>query len=219
VTGRRAGTWRWRWATLALVTAAAVVVGAVVVRHVGFWLVVSDPLAPARAIVVMTGDFPFRAMEAAAIYREGWAPEVWLPQSSAPAREAALRRLGFAVTREEESTRRLLERLGVPPGSIRVLTGAARNTREEIDLVRGELARIGGRAVVLVTSKAHTRRVRATWRALGGGTARAVVRYAREDPFEPGGWWRNTSDALAVSRELLGVINVWLGFPLSPAGG
>lgn len=194
----------------------AVTIGVLVARRVGFWLMVSDPLVPARAIVVLTGGFPFRAMEAAAIYHDGWAPEVWLLRAGAPAREAALRRLGLSMLGEEESNRRVLERLGVPPGAIHLPGGVARNTLEEVDLVRRELRRVGGGDVVLVTSKAHARRVRATWRTLGGERSRAVVRYARDDPFEPGAWWRSTSDALAVSREMLGMMNLWAGFPVRP---
>jgi hypothetical protein len=45
---------------------------------IGQWLMVADPLEPAKAIVVLSGRVPFRALEAASIYREGLAPEVWL---------------------------------------------------------------------------------------------------------------------------------------------
>ena len=47
-------------------------------RKVGRWLVDPDPLQHARAIVVLSGRLPFRSMEAAEVYRQGWAPEVWL---------------------------------------------------------------------------------------------------------------------------------------------
>ena len=49
--------------------------------RLGSWVVVADPLVKADAIVVFGGQLPFRAMEAAAIYHEGWAPEVWVTQS------------------------------------------------------------------------------------------------------------------------------------------
>jgi hypothetical protein len=29
-------------------------------------------------------------------------------------------------------------------------------------------------------------------------------------------WWRNTRDALAVVREILGLINLWAGLPVRP---
>jgi hypothetical protein len=70
--------------------------------------------------------------------------------------------------------------------------------------------------VILVTSKAHSRRLKATWRALVGDSPLAIVRYAREDPFDPGSWWRYTDDALSVIREVFGILNVWAGFPMKP---
>lgn len=47
-------------------------------RKVGPWLVDPDSLQHARAIVVLSGRMPYRAMEAAEIYRQGWAPGIWL---------------------------------------------------------------------------------------------------------------------------------------------
>jgi len=70
--------------------------------------------------------------------------------------------------------------------------------------------------VILVTSNPHTRRVRAIRGALLGNTSEVIVRYAREDPFNPTRWWRNTKGSLAVSREILGMMNVWAGFPVQP---
>jgi uncharacterized SAM-binding protein YcdF (DUF218 family) len=212
---RAGSTRRWgRWGIAAALVAIALgAAGLTTVRGVGHWLVVEDPLAQTRAIVVLTGHHPFRAMEAATLYREGWAGEVWLQRASAPAREAALRGLGFEVSGEEVPNRLVLERLGVPATSIRVLAGEARNTQEEVELVRRELARVGGDRVLLVTSKSHSRRLRAVWRA-GGDSAGAIVRYAAADPFEPRTWWRSTADALAVFREVLGLLNLWAGFPI-----
>ena len=84
------------------------------VHRIAYWLVVEDSLAQAQAIVVLGGDLPFRAMEADALYEQGWAPEVWLTQARAPAEEAALARLGIEVAGSESLKRRVLERLGEP---------------------------------------------------------------------------------------------------------
>jgi uncharacterized SAM-binding protein YcdF (DUF218 family) len=194
-------------------------VGALVpwgIRGLAHWLVVSDPLERAQAIVVLSGHLPFRAMEAASLYRQGWAPEVWVTRGSRPAEEAALARVGVQVIWPDAYNREVLEKLGVPPGAIRLLSEGVLNTAEEVRLVAREIERVGGDRVILVTSKPHSRRVRATWRAIVGGSPRAIVRYATSDPFDPGHWWRNTQDALAVSREVFGVMNVWARFPVQP---
>ena len=62
---------------------------------VGRWLIVCDPLQRSTAIAVMGGELPYRAMEAAAIYRQGWAPEVWVSHDDLDADvDSAMRRLG-----------------------------------------------------------------------------------------------------------------------------
>ena len=203
--------------------AAILVFGALVglllwgVSGLGRWLVVADPLERANAAVVLNGGLPFRAIEAAAIYRSGWVREVWVTRASNPAEEAVLARLRLDVDfRDEGSSRLILERLGVLPGDIRTLAPGARNTAEEVQIVARELTRAGGDRIILVTSKPHSRRVRATWRAVVGSISRAVVRYAESDPFDGNRWWEQTSDALAVSREVFGLMNVWAGFPIRP---
>jgi len=186
------------------------------VPKIGYWLVVADPLENAQAIVVLSGGVPFRAMEAASIYRNGRAREVWITRAISPAREAALAKLGIQFVRGETYNKQVLQKLGVPADAIRLLNKGVRNTEEEVQLITQELKRAGGERVILVTSKSHTRRVKTIWNSLVGDAAEAIVRHAKEDPFDPGRWWRNTKDALAVSREVFGMMNVWAGFPLRP---
>jgi hypothetical protein len=69
---------------------------------------------------------------------------------------------------------------------------------------------------ILVSSKYHTRRVRAIWHAAVGKKPEATVRFAYEDPYDPARWWQNTQDAVQAIRENLGLLNMWAGFPLQP---
>src|SRR5262245_64673147 len=110
--------WTWRTprirrALLPLALFCFVVAMALLgMSRLGYWLVVADPLEPARAIVVLGGPVPFRAMEAAAIYGQGWAPEVWLTNAVRTAEESALNRLGVAVVRGDAYNREVLKRFG-----------------------------------------------------------------------------------------------------------
>src|SRR2546425_812824 len=63
---------------------------------VGRWLVVEDPLVKARAIVILSGAMPMRAVEAAKLYRKGYAPEIWLTHSTEPARVLSAMGIPFA---------------------------------------------------------------------------------------------------------------------------
>ena len=181
-------------------------------RNVGRWLVVDDTLEPARAIVVLSGLTPYRAMEAAAIYRQGWAREVWLFKDNLRGANEAFARLGIHHTSEEEYDQQVLERLGVPTAAIRILESPTTNTKNEFELLREELRRQGGDKVILVTSPLHTRRVKAIWRRVVGSRPQAIVRHDTSEPTDPAHWWRSTSDVQDLFHENLGLINTSLGF-------
>lgn len=180
------------------------------VWYVGRWLVVQDPLQKAKTIVVLSGRMPVRALGAADLYRGGWAPQVWLTKSAEPGRTLA--GLSISYEGEEFYNTQVLVRQGVSADAIHILANPIVNTADEIAEIAASLPADGTGVVIIVTSKVHTRRVRALWRRLGRG--RAIVRAADEDPFEPARWWRTSGDALDVVRECLGLLNAWAGLPL-----
>jgi uncharacterized SAM-binding protein YcdF (DUF218 family) len=209
---------RWRRAVITLVVFGLLLVAVMPsgMSALGRWLVVTDPIDKASAIVVLVGAMPARAMEAARLYEQGWAPEVWLTRENRASRDAVLLHLGIRPPHDHEYSWEILVRLGVPSSVIRVLDPPILNTMQEVDLLARELRSAGGQRVILVTSKAHTRRVRATWWARVGDSPAAIVRSATQDGYNPERWWRRTGDVFAVSREALGLVNVWTGFPVQP---
>jgi len=182
--------------------------------HAGSWLVREDDLAPAQAVVVLTGGLPERALAAAEIFQRSKAKEVWLTQPRQPG--AAMQQLHLPYAGEDEYNRMVLISRGVPPDDIRILKPAISNTADEMKAVLEELERQPQSTVIAVTSKAHTRRVRAVWNRVSRGTAagRLLVRAAPEDSFDARHWWRTSNDALSVVREYLGLLNAWAGLPL-----
>jgi uncharacterized SAM-binding protein YcdF (DUF218 family) len=192
-----------------------VVFVAVIFLSIGRWLVVEDPLEKAQAIMVLSGAMPLRAIEAGRLYREGYAPEVWLTRSTEPA--GALEEMGISFAGEDYYNKLVLIHEGVPPEAIHVLEPPIVNTADEIRVAAAALTRGHGKAVIIVTTKAHTRRTRLLWRRLALGQGRAIVRAASGDSFDPGHWWRTTGDALDVVREALGLLNAWAGLPMNPA--
>jgi len=192
-----------------------VVVFVVIFFGIGRWLVVEDPIEKARAIVVLSGGMPVRAIEAGKLYREGYAPELWLTHSVEPGE--TLGEMGIPFAGEDYYNKLVLIHEGVPPEAIHVLEPPIVNTADEIKVAATTLARGKGEVVIIVTTKAHTRRTRLLWRRLAPGPGRAIVRAATGDSFDPRHWWRTTSDALDVVREALGLLNAWAGLPLHPA--
>jgi len=211
--------WKRRLRRILIATAALVVLvaGATwVFLRVGQWLVVEDQLEPAQAIVVLSGRMPSRAREAAEIYRQGFAAQVWVTRPVGPAEE--LQQMDIFYLGEEFYSQKILIHLGVPADAIHILEKPVVNTEEEVLEIAAELRRGEGRKVIVVTSKPHTRRVKAIWKARVGESPRALVRNASGDDYDGAHWWRRTHDALDVVREILGLANAWAGFPMRPAG-
>jgi uncharacterized SAM-binding protein YcdF (DUF218 family) len=179
---------------------------------VGRWLVIEDPLQQAHTIVVLSGAMPIRALEAARIYRQGFASRVWVTHSQSPAE--TLRQMGISYVGEEFYSRKVLMSQGVPEDAIRVFELQTSNTESELTEVARLLQQEDGGTVIVVTTKPHTRRVRAIWKRVAGPERRLIVRYPADDPYDGAHWWRHTRDALDVVRELLGLLNAWAGFPV-----
>jgi uncharacterized SAM-binding protein YcdF (DUF218 family) len=183
--------------------------------NVGRWLVVEDPLEKANAIVVLSGRIPMRALEAARLYQSGWAPQIWLTHPNEPT--ASLAALDIDAPGEDALNAKILQHTGVSPADIHTLTPAISNTADELGAIAAEAEKQNASVVIIVTTKAHTRRVHALWKKYAISRARVIVRTPVDDSFDPVHWWRSTTDALDVVREVLGMFNVWFGMPLRPA--
>jgi uncharacterized SAM-binding protein YcdF (DUF218 family) len=149
--------------SLAIILAASAWVG---VPH---WLSIEDSLEHCAAILVLNGDPPARADEAARLYHAGFGAEVWLtddPDSSDAAGDAGSR--WNAVH---------LVELGVPVAVLRHVPGIARGTRAEMEAVGTELRRRQVPCAIAVTSPLHARRVKLTWDR-HVGAPRLIVRHA-----------------------------------------
>jgi uncharacterized SAM-binding protein YcdF (DUF218 family) len=204
---------RSRWKLRVVCAAVLVFLALVAFLGVGRWLVVEDPLRPAQSIAVLSGRMPMRAIEAAKLYRQGLAPVVWLTRSDEPG--FSLKAMGISYVGEDFYNLRVLVHEGVPPEAIHVLEKPIANTADEIRVISEE--RKPGSPVIIVTSKVHTRRVRTLWQKLAGSRGELIVRAVSGDSFDPQHWWRTTTDALDVVREVLGLLNAWTGLVLQPS--
>jgi len=183
-------------------------------RGMGRWLVCEDPLSSADVIVVLSGSMPYRAEEAGKIFAMHNATEVWVSRPESPAGE--LEKLGIHFVGEEEYNRKVLVQGGVPEAAVHVLPDTIVDTEQEVEEVAREMRGAGKTRVIIITSPQHTRRVKILWQKLVGENPKVIVRGAPEDPFDADHWWRNTRDAFAVVRAMLGLINAWAGLPVRP---
>jgi uncharacterized SAM-binding protein YcdF (DUF218 family) len=188
--------------------------GVVAFRSVGYWLIVEDPLQSADAIVILSGGLPYRTIEAARLYRAGYAPEVWITKPHGY--EATLEPMGIQYIGEEVYSREMLLHSGVPASAIRILEPTVSDTEQEVRAISKESIETHKNRVIIVTSPSHTRRVRLLWRVLVGEHPQAIVRLSPGDPYDPGHWWHVTQDALGVVHEVLGLLNATAGLPVRP---
>ncbi len=184
--------------------------------RVGAWLVVEDPLEPSPVAVVLSGGMPERAREAAEIYRTGNAKQIWITHPEDVTEE--MHRIGIDYLGETFYNQSVLLHLHVPVEKTRVLEPEIINTQDEVSVISQAARDAGIHRVIIVTSKAHTRRVHSIWKKMVGTDPALIVRYAPEDSFDPQHWWRHTTDALQVVREVLGLANVWSGFIVKHGG-
>src|SRR5436853_5743021 len=115
---------------LSAVGGAGLFLALVIFFGVGRWLVVEDPLGKARAVVVLSGAMPLRAIEAAKLYREGYAPAIRLTHSTEPGE--TLKEIGIPFAGEDYYNKLVLIHEAVPPQAIHVLEPPIVNTADEI---------------------------------------------------------------------------------------
>ena len=178
----------------------------------GHWLVREDSLQRANAIAVLSGGFPGHVLEAADLYRQGYAKEIWLTNPGGDTPE--LKSTGIHFPGEADFNFQVLCRQGVPARAIRVLDGPMLNTADELDVISGLLQKQKQTAVIVVTDKPHTRRVRTLWNQFDAARGKAIVHGVNSDDFDPYGWWKSIEDTRQVIHEMLGIINVWAGLPM-----
>jgi uncharacterized SAM-binding protein YcdF (DUF218 family) len=193
---------------IALVTTSSLIV----LLDVGKWLVKEDPLQPATAIAVLSGSMPTRALEAAALYHKGYAKEIWLTHPDTHA--DALKQLGISYPSEDDFNTRVLRRAGVPAKAIRVLDSPIVNTAEELDVISSALKSRGGNKIIIVTNKAHTRRVHILWSKYFSSRGQLLIHALPDDDFVATRWWRDPGSMSQVTHEVLGIMNAWAGLPV-----
>lgn len=195
--GRERSPRRWgrRLLLLALLLTTTWLATPVLLGAAGRFLVDDDRATRADAAVVLTTgvDYYPRLIEAAALYREQRVARVVIDGNR---KTDVLRRLearGFVPAAPwQEDSLRILELLGVPRGDVLAVSAEdAYDTVSESRLVVPALQAAGIRSVLVTTSKSHTRRSDYIWRRLHGDVLAIATVAAREDPYDPEGWWRN----------------------------
>lgn len=195
----------------AIILAPVFITSFFLLRGLGSWLVVQDPLDHADAIVVLGGTMYERQMEAVDLFKEGWAPRIYVLREIADWGEAELIARGIPYTRIVDMQVETMRRLGVPGDRISILD-PANSTAEEARIVLRLAAESKLTKLIVVTSKQHTRRSRLVMnRRLTPAGVSVIVRATRYDRTDTGNWWRNRSTLRFTLFETQRLLGYWIG--------
>jgi uncharacterized SAM-binding protein YcdF (DUF218 family) len=178
----------------------------------GRYLQHEDPLRRADAIFVLGGTWLERGLEAADLYRDGFAPVIALSPGRQEPADMAARARGIRFPRAAEILADALAASGIPRTAFVIAEGSVDNTADEAVMLRSLTKSRGWRTVIVVTSKFHTRRSGyAMRRALAGTGVDVMIRASRYDVADPARWWRARRDVRFVVEEWQKLIAYRLG--------
>src|ERR1019366_2840632 len=107
--------------------------------------------AHADAIVILSGHLPDRALEAAQLYRDGYAPQVWISPPTSPVDE--LKAMNIYFLGEDFYNEKVLLAWGVPMDAIQILPHPIANTEEEVRQISETMRRDNLHSAIIITSK------------------------------------------------------------------
>ncbi len=176
----------------------------------GRFLVVDEPVRRADAIVMLSGSIPDRILEAVDLYHADLAPRLILTKEGPLPGLDALRAKGANLPEHHELNLSVAEQLKVPREAITLITTPAWSTLTEAHAIVDYLKEQRLHTVILVTSKAHTRRAQLTYERIAGKDIDFIVHASRYDPFDPDTWWQRRPYVRRVVIEYLKLLNYLL---------
>ncbi len=219
---RRFRRWHLSLVLVVVVGAVLAVFGPPLARQVGAYLITADPLEPVDAIVVLAAYSPDRAIEAADLFRQGYAPRIVFSteeQQSGTAYDL-LDSLGVVLPESHELMASIARQLSVPDSAILIADIRGNSTRAEATKLLSYLKRNGIHSIIAVSSKSHTNRVCKIFRRVFGDEIRVLVHPSRYDEFDPDAWWRTRWQARSVLLEYLKYLDYYweviAGTPVEP---
>lgn len=146
---------------------------------IGHALAVEDPLAPADAIVAVSGDSGPRVATAVDLWKKGYAGVIVFSGGSLDPRSAP----------SAELMKREAVALGVPEDRIRIEPEAA-TTQQNAKLVAELMHASGLRSAILVTSPYHQRRAAMHFSREFSRFGLTFINHPAADPrWSPDRWW------------------------------
>jgi uncharacterized SAM-binding protein YcdF (DUF218 family) len=162
--------------------------------------IVSDPITPADAVVVLGGGIDIRPFVAADLYTKGLAKKILLSNVKVPLSVE----IG-AVTGDTEDERKVLLKLGIPDSAIETFGNANKNTREEAVALKSWAGRNTASVFIIPTEIFPARRVSWMFRREFSGTG-VRIEVPSFDParlYTRADWWKTEDGVISFQNEIL----------------
>ena len=200
-----------RLVRIAFILAPLLLLGIIALRGLGSFLVYEDPLEKADGIMILGGTMYDRQLEAVDLYKDGWAPRLFLLREVSEWGEVELMNRGIKYLSVVDAQVDVMERLGVPRDRITILD-PANSTTQEADILRNLALREKFTKVIIVTSKQHTRRARLVMnRRMQEIGVKVIVRPSRYDRANVDRWWTERSTLRFTLFETQRLFGYWVG--------
>jgi len=190
--------------TLSLLVVTVVLAGSVreeIVARIGNFLVVSDPLGPADAIVILNGELHARPQFAARLFHQGLAPRIIVARM----REATSNASPLTPNMTDLCVA-ALEALHVPASRIvelRPVSGVA-DTSDEADAALAYCRANNVSRLIVVTTDMHSKRARYIFCEKFRQTpVRILVAAAPGWSFNASNWWRTELGVIGCRDEYM----------------
>jgi len=156
---------------------------------------VSDPIAPAEAVVVLGGDPQTRAFAAAEIYRQGLVRRVLISNNGSSD--------GSRTAHDVAPNRRVLLSQGVPEAAIEEFGRANRNTHDEAVALRSWAMKHGTMSFVIPADRLFARRVRWVFRQEFAETGIHIAVSVVANPRDANKAWTSATEMGALGSEII----------------
>ena len=161
--------------------------------------IVSDPITPADAVVVLGGDLEVRPFVAAELYKQGLVPKVLV--SRVP--EGRSSTVG-GIPGHSELNQMVLLKLGVPNAAIEMFGRANRNMNWEADALRDWADRHSVSRIIIPTEIFSARRVQWMFDREFAETSVRLDIAAFEPPnYTRAEWWKSEAGMIAFQNEFM----------------
>ena len=163
-----------------------------ILKFMGGYLVVEQPLKKADAILCLSGAPVERGLATSDLFSKGLAPKIIITKGPQPDGLSHLKKMGIDYQEPRDLLLSILIRRGVPEASFILDDRTASSTFSEATHVKSIIDKAHYKSIIIITSPIHTRRAWLTFKeVLKDSKVDLMVYGSPYSDFSPEDWWKN----------------------------